>query len=103
MIKHADLEEQFKTTCMDDGIKMTQLDGDTSDEARKIILSLKKTTSQLVRTFMEMPMQDKLKKLHESKANDMTEFIKCFDDLKEYIDFKMTTALEEQKNIREQR
>jgi hypothetical protein len=52
---------------------------------------------------MEMPMQDKLKKLHESKANDMTEFIKCFDDLKEYIDFKMTTALEEQKNIREQR
>lgn len=38
---------------MDDGIKMTQLDGDISDEARKIILSLKKTTSELVRIFSE--------------------------------------------------
>ena len=66
-----------------------------SDEQLHIILSLKKTTSQLVRTFMDQQTQDRLKKMMEHKQNDLSYFIECYDNLKQYIDFKMTTALEE--------
>jgi hypothetical protein len=70
-------------------------------EARLGAIQIRKTTSSLVRHFMQPHMQLKLKALADSRSNEFAGFIEAFESLRALWWTKLTTPLEEETSIKD--
>lgn len=58
--RHAEWEEKFQSLCVEDGVKMTDID-ELMEDGRAAAVELKKSTMKLVRVFNDQEMILRLK------------------------------------------
>lgn len=101
LAEHAQLEQSFKQNNIGSGFKMIPL-SELPKEAETVAINIRKTTSGLVRHFLQSQMQLKLKAMADSRSNEFAGFIEAFESLKALWWTKLTTPLEEETSIKDQ-
>lgn len=96
MWRHAALEEDFSTNCLENGVKMLKIDDeDTTEEQRNTIIEVQKTTAKILRIFMTD--DEMFKKLEAWKVNsaEMTAYTETIGKLEQLMKYKLCTPKEE--------
>jgi len=101
MYNHASLENSFKQKNVSADGKMTSFDDPLlQPEDQRVALSIRKTTSNLVRFFLNPQMQLKLKaQFGETRSLEYAGLIEVFEHVKTLYWTKLTTALEEHVGV----
>lgn len=83
--------------------RMVEMDEDLPEEAKTVAVNLKKTTSNLVRTFYNnQDLLIKLKQFGDARNSDMMQFIDTYTDLQKLWATKLVTPLEEEESMQQQ-
>ena len=94
------LEYSFKQYNIGPDNKMIPLDDPyLSEENKNSAILIRKTTTNLVRQFLNPQMQLKLKALGDQRSNEYAGFIETFEQVRQLWWSKLTTTLEEQRSI----
>lgn len=98
IISHAELEDEFNTICVPDGVKMVPDDENIEPAQVDCKIALRNSTLKLIRAFSTKENQLKLK-TYEQKSNEMETFKLTFADLENLYEQKLSTPLEEVNSI----
>lgn len=101
MIRHAALEDEFTNTCLENGVKLVQLDDeDTTEEQRKIIVDTGVTTQKLLRIFSTDPEMYQKLNAWKVPSGEFTSYMETIGSLNELMNYKLFTPKEEVDAIR---
>lgn len=102
LVKHASLEEQFGTVCVEDGVKMTNFEDMETEEAQQVAIDVKASIVKLVRLFGDDENMQRLKSSHFYKQSvDLTSFQITLDELETLYSHMLGTPKEEKQSIDE--